>query len=172
MWGRPGFHPWVGKMPWRRQWLSIPVFLPGKSHQQGNLGVYSLWGHKELATTEWLTHTHPDIYLTSVTQLWWGLTIFLSRFIFNWRIIALQYHVGFCHILTCISHRITHFPSLFTEHWFELPVSHRKSPLSVYFTYGNIHVSVLLSQFIPGFPSPAGSTTLFSMSVSPPLPSK
>ena len=29
---------------------------------------------------------------------------FFLKFIFNWRIIALQYCVGFCHILTWISH--------------------------------------------------------------------
>ena len=28
---RPGFNSWVGKMPWRRERLSIPVFLPGES---------------------------------------------------------------------------------------------------------------------------------------------
>jgi len=27
-----GFNPWVGKIPWRRKWLTTPVFLPGKSH--------------------------------------------------------------------------------------------------------------------------------------------
>jgi len=26
------FHPWVGKIPWRRKWQPTPVFLPGKSH--------------------------------------------------------------------------------------------------------------------------------------------
>ena len=26
---RPGFHPWIGKIPWRREWLPTPVFLPG-----------------------------------------------------------------------------------------------------------------------------------------------
>ena len=31
---RPGFHPWFGKMPWRREWLPTPVFLPGESHGQ------------------------------------------------------------------------------------------------------------------------------------------
>ena len=30
--GRPGFDPWVGKIPWRREWLPIPVFWPGKFH--------------------------------------------------------------------------------------------------------------------------------------------
>ena len=28
---RPGFNPWVGKIPWRRAWQSTPVFLPGES---------------------------------------------------------------------------------------------------------------------------------------------
>ena len=31
------------------------------------------------------------------------------KFIFNWRIIALQYCVGFCHISTWNSHRVIHF---------------------------------------------------------------
>ena len=26
------FNPWVWKIPWRRKWKPIPVFLPGKSH--------------------------------------------------------------------------------------------------------------------------------------------
>ena len=26
---RHGFHPWVGKIPWRRAWPPDPVFLPG-----------------------------------------------------------------------------------------------------------------------------------------------
>ena len=29
---RCGFDPWVGKIPWRRKWQPILVFLPGKSH--------------------------------------------------------------------------------------------------------------------------------------------
>ena len=27
----PGCDPWVGKIPWRRAWLSAPVFVPGES---------------------------------------------------------------------------------------------------------------------------------------------
>ena len=30
--------PCVGKIPWRRKWLPIPVFLPEKSHGQRSLG--------------------------------------------------------------------------------------------------------------------------------------
>ena len=29
---RPGFNPWVVKIPWRRKWQPIPVLLPGKFH--------------------------------------------------------------------------------------------------------------------------------------------
>ena len=39
--GRPRFHPWVGKLPWRREWQPTPVFLPGESHGQRSLVGYS-----------------------------------------------------------------------------------------------------------------------------------
>ena len=55
--GRPGFNPWVGKIPWRRKWQSTPVFLPEKSHGRRSLVGYSPWGHKESDTTERL-HFH------------------------------------------------------------------------------------------------------------------
>ena len=38
---RHGFHPWIRKIPWRREWQPIPVFLPGKSHgQRRNLSAH------------------------------------------------------------------------------------------------------------------------------------
>ena len=40
---RPRFDPWVGKIPWRREWLPTPVFLPRESHGQRNLAGYSRW---------------------------------------------------------------------------------------------------------------------------------
>ena len=49
---RHGFDPWVGKIPWRRAWQPIPVFLPGESHGQRSLAGYSLQGCKESAMTE------------------------------------------------------------------------------------------------------------------------
>ena len=38
---RPGFDPWVRKIPWRRKWQPTPAFLPGKSHGQRKLVGYS-----------------------------------------------------------------------------------------------------------------------------------
>ena len=47
---RPGFDPWVGKIPWRREKLLTPVFWPGELH-----GLYSPWGCKESDMTEQLS---------------------------------------------------------------------------------------------------------------------
>ena len=37
---RCGFDLWVGKIPWRRAWKPIPVFLPRESHRQRSLAGY------------------------------------------------------------------------------------------------------------------------------------
>ena len=42
---------------WRRKWQPTPEILPGEFHGQRNLTGFSPWGHRELDTTEWLTHT-------------------------------------------------------------------------------------------------------------------
>ena len=55
--GRPGFDPWVKKIPWRRVCQATPLFLPGEFHGQRNLVGYSPWGCKEPDGIERLTHT-------------------------------------------------------------------------------------------------------------------
>ena len=52
--------PWVGKIPWRRKWQPIPVFLPGEFHGLRSLAGYSPQGCKELDMTDWLTHTKQE----------------------------------------------------------------------------------------------------------------
>ena len=46
------FDPWVGKIPWRREQLPTPVFLPGESHGLRSLAGCSPWGCKESDMTE------------------------------------------------------------------------------------------------------------------------
>ena len=48
--GRPGFGPWIGKIPWRRERLPTPGFWPGESR-----GLYRPWGCKESDTPEKLS---------------------------------------------------------------------------------------------------------------------
>ena len=50
--GDLGHIPGLRKMPWRREWLPTPVFLPGGFHGQRSLVVYSAWGLNKSDTTE------------------------------------------------------------------------------------------------------------------------
>ena len=55
---RPGFDPWVGKIPRRRKWQPTPVLLVLKIPWTEELGAgYYPWGHKESGMTEQLHFT-------------------------------------------------------------------------------------------------------------------
>ena len=103
---------------------------------------------------------------------------YFFKFIFNWRIIVLQYCVGFCHTSVWISHRPTHVSFLLnlpaTFHPILIPLGCHKAPDLSYLHYvANSHwlsilcmviyVAILLS-ICP--PSPTVSTNLSSMSAS------
>ena len=55
------FDPWVRKIPRRRKWQLIPVFLLGKSHGQRSLMAYSSWVHR--IGHDWATE-HVPIYMS------------------------------------------------------------------------------------------------------------
>ena len=57
---RPESNPWVAKILWRRAWQPTPIFLPGEFYEERSLEGYSLWGHKELDTSD-LACTHTSI---------------------------------------------------------------------------------------------------------------
>ena len=79
--GRPGFDPWVGKIPWRRKWQPSPVFLPGKSHGQRNLAGYSQWGHR--VGHDWVTNTSILSYFgLSLDSLFLFMCVIYYRFWF------------------------------------------------------------------------------------------
>ena len=56
-----GTDPWVGKIPWRREWQPTPLFLLEESNGQRSLAGYSLWGPKELDRTEQVCTTLEGI---------------------------------------------------------------------------------------------------------------
>ena len=55
------FNPWVGKIPWRREWQPTPVFLPGEFRGQRSLAGHSPWGRKEPETNE-ATDTFTSVW--------------------------------------------------------------------------------------------------------------
>ena len=68
-WGRSGFDPWVGKIPWRSERLPTPVFWPGEFP-----GLHSPWGRKESDTTEWFS-----LYFD-----WTQVSLIASRYLMVW----------------------------------------------------------------------------------------
>ena len=54
---------WFWKIPWRKKWQPISIFLPEKSHGQRSLAGYSPWGLKELDVTE-----HAQVVPVGVVQ--------------------------------------------------------------------------------------------------------
>ena len=63
---RPGFNPWVGKIPWRRERLPTPLFWLGEFH-----GLYSPWGRKELDRTERLSLSHVLVCSSCYNKTSW-----------------------------------------------------------------------------------------------------
>ena len=70
---RPGFNPWVGKIPWKRKWQPTSVLLPGELHGKSGLAGSCPWGHKGSDTTDQLTHTqtYKDHKNSITKQLNW-----------------------------------------------------------------------------------------------------
>ena len=61
---RPKFDPWVGKIPWRREWQLTPGFLPGESHGRRTPGG--------LQSMEWWRVGHD--WATSLSLLFWSFS--------------------------------------------------------------------------------------------------
>ena len=47
--GRPGFCPWVGKIPWMRAWPPTPVPLPGESPRTEEHGSLQSMGSQRVS---------------------------------------------------------------------------------------------------------------------------
>ena len=62
------FNPWVGKIPWRREWQPTPLFLPGKSHGQRSLAGCSPRGPKGSEKSDWLSTQTCAFFTTCSLQ--------------------------------------------------------------------------------------------------------
>ena len=71
-------NPWVGKIPWNREWQFIPVSLTGEFHRQRSLVGYSPWGHKQSDTGKQLTLFIVDLQCSVNFQIFYILADLLS----------------------------------------------------------------------------------------------
>ena len=61
-----GFHPWIVKIFWRREWQPTSVLVPGKSHGPRSLEGYSPLGCKESDITYLLNSNKYYKYLLKI----------------------------------------------------------------------------------------------------------
>ena len=135
--------------------------------------------------------SHTLVNLSFNFFLYLKFAIFIISYLFfninlfvNWRLITLQYCIGFAihqhesatdaHVFPILNHLPPHTiplghpqfqapaPSTSPEH----PESCIKPGLAIRFTYDNIHVLMAFSHIIPPSPSPTESKRLFYTSVS------
>ena len=62
-------HPWVGNIPWRREWQSTPAFLPGECYQQRSLAGYIQSMGWQRIGHDWATITFTEILRCSFVAL-------------------------------------------------------------------------------------------------------
>ena len=70
---RPGFDPWVRKIPWRRKWQPTLVLLPGESHGQRSLVGYSPWSQR--VTHDWETNTFIHMILSRASSVQFSCSV-------------------------------------------------------------------------------------------------
>ena len=130
-----------GASPFKEQWGACWLLRAGHAHCTLRCSVIGReWVGKEsrehitrghillamttfsVGITEGLGQCFPSCHRLAASQLP-GEVVFV--FFFNWRIIALQYWIGFCHTSTWLNHRHTYAPSRLTLP----PTSHPFPPL-------------------------------------------
>ena len=60
-----GFDPWVRKIPWRKKWQLIPIFLPWKSHGQRNQTIV----HGIAKALDIVTKLQQNITMLSINSI-------------------------------------------------------------------------------------------------------
>ena len=79
------------KVPWRREWLPTPGFLPGEFHGQRGMVGYCPLSHRESDMTKWLTTTGVQ-WMSKVT-LPGSATYFLLHQVGREAVVSLCYTI-------------------------------------------------------------------------------
>ena len=77
---RPGFDPWVGKIPWKRESLPTPVFWPREFMDQTRLSKF---------------HFHWSEYFYGAKLAFWRTSLHYNNFCFHLRASASSYLFSF-----------------------------------------------------------------------------
>ena len=113
--GRPGFDPWVGKIPWRRERLPTPVFWPGEFH-----GLYKSMGSQRVRH-DWVTELNWSLIIRCFNKTFFKVLIFF----FLWNEVKFsQSCLTLCNPMDYTVHGILHLRTL---EWVTFPFSRESS---------------------------------------------
>ena len=76
-------------IPWIREWLPTPVFLPGEFHGQRSQVGYSWWGCR--VGHDWATNTHTHVHSHTHTLYWPEYLTNQNLFHQDWLIVLLYF---------------------------------------------------------------------------------
>ena len=66
---RPKFEPWVRKIPWRREWLPTPVFLPGEWYKAPYKALLNtVMTRKDIVSSSQNFHCHREYRLKKIIK--------------------------------------------------------------------------------------------------------
>ena len=136
--GRPGFHPWVRKIPWRREWQPIPVFLPGESPWTEEPGGPQSMGSQRTGHS-WVTkHSTAHHKLWGIKSISVSFTLsYCSRhlaWVWKWKWKSLSC-VWLCDPTDCSTPGFLvhhHLPELAQSQWCHPTISSSVAPFSSY----------------------------------------
>ena len=132
---RPGLDPWVGKIPWRKEWQPTPVFLPGESHGQKILAGCSTGSQR--VRHNWVTNTFilPSFPLSNTIRysfVWFlSVSIIILRFVFATSLINISFFplAEKYSIVGVIRNSLT---PCWVTFWFPI-LGYCKKPMSIFF---------------------------------------
>ena len=86
--------------PLGKEMATHPIFLPGEFHEQRSLVGHSLWGHKELDTTEWLNWLNWDGCLDLSKLFLWEVKSDLLTLNVSWSLLQKNFLANVVHPVT------------------------------------------------------------------------
>ena len=106
-----------------------------------------------------------DIFFLKTTLLEYNCFTMLCQFLLQHKKNQLYVYI-YPHIPSLLHLPPTlHIPPLYviTKHQADLPVLGNYFPLAIYFTFASVYMSVLLSDFVPAYPSPSPCPQVHSL---------
>ena len=120
----------------RKAWQPIPVFFPGKSHEQKSLAGYSPYGHKE----------------SDMTEVTWQVSKYILNHLVNWKAFNKIRRYDFYLYSSLLPMPNSYLPDIFFCFNFCLSIVDLQCFVALYYTakwFGYTHTCIPFNVFFP-----------------------